>query len=403
MKRTTGVALTAAAAVLWIGRPSAAAFAQDTMDVRITDGVPEVRLDVRRDPKELDHQQRREKHLQDSLMRISIHREKQLQDSLMRIHIQVGSLDSLLKNTPKTIEIDGTAIRTLSDSIRRYFRSPRPPAFKRTEIQRIVKFGEDVVVGRHEVVMGDVVVIDGDATIYGEVEGGVVAIKGNIRLTSTGWVENDLVCIGGNTDVDPGAHAGGTNVFNFEKVWNRAFGHPILPSFFFVLRLVRTVLLVALAVLIITAFPEPTRRVRRYLEKGYARSLAAGLIALFLLPFLFIVLMITVLGIPIAVLLLPLAVLGAFLLGIASFGLLAGEWLLQKFNAKTRSPALAVTVGILLFEAPQLLKKPISYLGSFFSLSLLLVGIAVFLFIWTPAFGGAVVTRFGRAPKGQAK
>jgi len=327
---------------------------------------------------------------------------KDAEDSLFRIDIQLGALDSIIKNIPipKNIEIDEHRIRILQDSLlhSKMRRMERP-----TERKNIVKFGEDVIVGRNEVVQGDVVVVDGNATVYGIVEGGVVVVKGDIRLASTSRVKGDLVCVWGNTEMDPGARAGSTNVINPGKVFDKLFSSKVIPSLFFLIRLLRTVFLLGLALLIGAAFPEPTRRVRRCIEKSYPKSLAAGIMVFLILPFLFIVLIITVLGIPIAILLLPLAIAGAFLLGITAFANLAGQWLLERFNVKNASFILCTTVGILVFEAPSLLGKPVSLLGPLFAVFSILVGVALFLLVWTPAFGASVLTRFGRAPKTQTK
>lgn len=326
------------------------------------------------------------------------------EDSLVRIDIQLGALDSLLKNLPipEKIEINGSRIRVLQDSLRRM--KPHR-SYKPTERKDIVKFGEDVIVGRNEVVEGDVVVIDGDATIYGYVEGGVVVVKGNIRLASTSRVDGDLVCVWGNTDVDPGASAGSTNVFNFNKTFGKIFGHrPHSISFLLLIApLIRTLLLLGAVALIGAAFAERTRRVRRVLEKSYAKCLAVGLISVFLLPFVFVVLIITILGIPIALLLLPLAVLCAFLLGVTAFGFLAGEWLLDRFHINHPSLVLSAILGVALFVLPSYLCKPFSLFDSPFSILCLMLGIVLFLIVWTPAFGAVVLTRFGRAPKTSAK
>jgi hypothetical protein len=162
------------------------------------------------------------------------------------------------------------------------------------------------------------------------------------------------------------------------------------------------ILLLSAVALIAAAFSEQTRRVRRTIEKNYAKCLAAGLITLLLLPFVFLLLMITILGIPIA-LLLPLAVLGAYLLGMAAFGFMAGEWLLERLRANRPTIVLCSVVGILLFELPSLLIKPLSLFDTPLSFLFIIWGSAVFLLVWMPAFGAAVLSRFGRAPKTSAK
>jgi len=76
----------------------------------------------------------------------------------------------------------------------------------------IMRIGSDIVVGKDEVIEGDLSSVSGDITIEGHVEGDVVAMKGDVMLKSTARVDGDVVCLGGTLSEEPGAEVGGQKV-----------------------------------------------------------------------------------------------------------------------------------------------------------------------------------------------
>jgi cytoskeletal protein CcmA (bactofilin family) len=70
-----------------------------------------------------------------------------------------------------------------------------------------------VLTGRAEVRAGEradtVVILDGPATIDGLVDGAVVALNGDIRVTATGVVEEAVVALNGRAFIEDGARVGG--------------------------------------------------------------------------------------------------------------------------------------------------------------------------------------------------
>jgi hypothetical protein len=319
-----------------------------------------------------------------------------LSDFLFEMRIKSGSLDSLLKMIPiprdfelddQTFSIDGQKFQ-----LKDLFKQPQP----KIERQEIVKFGDDAVVGRNEWVNGDVIVFGGNAIVYGTVKGGIVVLKGDIRLTSTSYVKDDVICILGNTDIDEGARiAGRTSVFNFGKVIKDTLNARIFSSAMIIFRFLRIVLLFLIALLIYFAFPTQTGYIHDCLQKGYAKSFLVGFIGFFLLPVLFLVLLATIIGIPIALLLLPLVTLGAFLHGGTGFSILIGEKFQKLTGLKIQSKAVFIGIGIVLIELPLLLYKIFTTINSIVSAILLSCVIVVYLIVWTPGFGAVIVTRFG--------
>ncbi len=62
----------------------------------------------------------------------------------------------------------------------------------------ILKIGEDVVVEADEVLEGNLIVVDGDLDIRGQIEGDVVVTGGEVRLLEDGYVRGDLKIADGN-------------------------------------------------------------------------------------------------------------------------------------------------------------------------------------------------------------
>ena len=255
----------------------------------------------------------------------------QLPEGQFHLKIEMDALDSLLKDLPipKKIEISGDHVRfddDPADILNKY------KLKHTTERKQVVKFGEDIIIGRNEWVNGDVVVFGGDATIYGMVKGGVIVMNGNIRLTSTSEIDKDIVCLWGNTDIDPGAHVKGeTVVFNVGRFSSKLLNGPFMSLAQFAFRLFGIVLLLVIVIIIDIAFPKHITVIRDNFKTNYAKNFLTGFFALFLLPVIFILLIATVLGIPIALLLLPIIVLAAYLFGMTACYLVLGEFLQSRY------------------------------------------------------------------------
>jgi len=344
------------------------------------------------------------KHMKDSLIaKKEAMKEKKLDDlkeSLFRFKIDMGALDTLIQNwpIPHDIEISDKAIRIDIDTDKKdwdkFSTSP-----KKKEREDIVKFGGDVLVNANEQVNGDVVVIFGSAKIMGEVKGGVVVIFGDAELTATSVVENDVVCIWGDTQIEDGAQIKGqTTVLQLGKNWNKNINAHIFSPVFTVFRFLRFILLFTFLLLIYLAFPKPVQVIRDRISTEYAKSLIVGMIGLILLPVVFVILLITILGIPIAVLILPLTVAVSFLLGGAGFSLFLGRFIQDYLGLKITSSFLQLVIGMLVLGLIPFLRKVLESIDPTFSSILLIVTILIFLLAWIPGFGAVLLTRFGTIP-----
>lgn len=246
-------------------------------------------------------------------------------------------------------------------------------------------FGNSLTIGPGESVCGNVSVYGGSATILGHVTGNVTVLGGSADVS--GRVDGNLTTIGGSIDLRDGATVGG-NVDaiggsitrgagvaiggNVEQglqsrggapPWLRIFDSSSFPWFH--------ILFWALAGFCVAAFfPAPLRRVRDVARREPAVSFASGLAALFFGIVAGLVLFITCLGIPIA-LLLVLCLWLAWVVGTAALGYWIGEGLLRMGAAHDRSPVVATVLGVTLLslvESIPCLGGVVSFIAGFMGL-----------------------------------
>jgi hypothetical protein len=358
------------------------------------DAVAQAELQTQNEIRKLQHQRERLERMHKPRNPLRFKFEVQGMDSVLK------GLDTLFKHLPipNEIEIDDNSMRFSPPKWRDEHAPEEPPV---TERGGIVRFGGDVVVGRNERVSGDVVVFFGNVVVYGVVEGSVVTFKGDIKLASTAEVESDVVSIWGNAEAEEGAQAGQTNVLNFGRLFQKTFSHKPSIGSMAMLDAVRIAFLLLVAVLILAAFPKNTRAVGARLRGHYAKSLLVGLLSALLLPVVFLMLLVTIIGIPVALLGLPVLVVAALLMGGTAVAFRIGELVRDQAKWKWESPLLLVAVGMLLLEGIGLFGKIAGQANPVLGQVFLLVNGLIFTATWMPGFGAVVLTRFGTRPKAE--
>ena len=163
-----------------------------------------------------------------------------------------------------------------------------------------------------------------------------------------------------------------------------------------IFRFLRMFIFFLIAYAVMKAFPGPTETVSTTIEGNYLKSLLVGVIGLILIPALFIVLLATILGIPIAILLLPLIVIAAFVLGGTGIALVAGRHAGRKMGIQTEASSAHLALGIFLLELPSLLGRTTQFFSSFMATFFFILTLLVFIIAWLPGFGGVIISRFGR-------
>ncbi len=312
-----------------------------------------------------------------------------------------------------------------------------------------VVFGSAVRVGRDEVardvvsigggikmdgeVRGDAVAIGGEAKIDGRVTGDVVAVGGDVELGPGADVLGDIVTIGGKVRREEGATVLGeineVDLGDFEWNWDgdwfdgwRGDWFPRVgerPPFFRVgkvFKLVQAVvftgLLIALGGLVLLVSPKGVDQVRSAVVSEPLIVLLVGVgIELLVLPALIVasvLLAVTVIGIPFAILLWPAALVAlalALALGYTGAAAAAGDWFRNRFKGASGVAAGsfgALVLGVLTIQALALVADLLGFLGLpwFFRFMFGFPGFVICYLAWTIGLGAACMTAFGTTPFG---
>ena len=279
-----------------------------------------------------------------------------------------------------------------------------------------VAIGQDVLVAADEEIVDGVVVIGGSLRVEGRVREGAVVVGGDVRLTPTAEVEGDLVLVGGTLIRDQGARVAGAVSYVAVSEWWRRIGvfdwRPGLEFGEFgrwlslAATLFRLTLLGALMVLVLLIARAPVARVGRAAAAEPVRAAIVGLAAeVLFLPLLLvgsIALGITIIGLPLIFVLVPLALLAALvalLLGYTALACRLGEWLEDRLGWRPRSAYLATTLGLLLIIAPTLLARLLGVAPEplrMAAFAVLITGVIAEFLVWTIGLGATLLTGFGR-------
>ena len=274
----------------------------------------------------------------------------------------------------------------------------------------IVRFGEDIAVKVGELVNGDVVSIGGNIRIAGTVVGDVTAVGGDVIVESTGIIRGDAVSIGGKVVKEPGAQIRGSRIgthfppkFIFRwgtKGWYPPSSyHPKFPPGVWFGLLLFFVFL-CLSLLITLFLPDHIQRINASIEREFLKAGLVGFLAYILILPIFVMLCITIIGIPVAFLIEPIVIFVAMLMGIAGFSLFLGGKINQTTSLKLSSPLTKVLVGWIIIELPGFLGILFRVGGNVFlflpiSWVFFIIGSLVGFIVWTVGFGAVFLTRFG--------
>jgi len=265
----------------------------------------------------------------------------------------------------------------------------RIPIGEKSKQDVMVIMGDLTVDGE---VDGDAVAILGDVVVNGTVSRNVIAIKGDVRLGPKARVAGNIVCPQGSTVIDPGAYVGGKQIQQeafeekleaFRSWWTHAlkWGRPIAIAAHMGWLWIFTGFMITFYALLGLLFPRALRSCGDQLTTQPGFVILAAMLTVLALPVLFVLLLITVIGIPVAVLLLPLLVFCAVLFGKAAIYGLVGRWL----TGNRLHLALAVIAGALLF----LLLYLVPIVGILLSLLVALLGFGcVILTLFSPRASG---------------
>ena len=253
---------------------------------------------------------------------------------------------------------------------------------------QLVAIGRDLIVAGEA--YGDVAAVQGSVEISGRVTGDVVVLGGNVRLLHTARVGGDVSALGGVIRAAPGARVEGRMVSypTASSAWVTLMEGPSL-GLGFASRLVvgaKLALLASWAALLLLLFAASGRQVlgtadgvRREPFRSFFVGLT-GVLALVLTGLFFSVFTGGLVGVPLLVLVVLLALI-LKLWGMVAVFYALGEWLARRVFHRRPRPLNAATLGLLVLGAVKFLP----WIGVWTWTAATLIGI-----------GAALSTKFGR-------
>ncbi len=280
----------------------------------------------------------------------------------------------------------------LSLSAPAFAQSQSPEAALRIEegsvAHQMVAVGRDLVIAGEA--LSDVAALDGSVDVSGRVTGDIVVLRGDVRLAPTARVSGDVFVVGGTIRAARGAHTGGRMVSypNASSAWLTLLEGPSI-GLGFASRLVlgaKLALLAAWAALVLLFFAASGRQVmetgdgvRREPFRSFFVGLT-GIVCLLLTGLFFSAFARGVIGVPLLVLVVLLAMV-LKLWGMVAVFYALGDWLCRNLLKRRFRPLNAATVGLLVLGAVKFLP----WFGVLAWTAATLIGV-----------GAALSTKFGR-------
>jgi hypothetical protein len=260
----------------------------------------------------------------------------------------------------------------------------------------LVRVFADAHVPAGRTVPGDVVAVFGSADVEGTVEGDVVAVFGSVRLRPGANVEGDAIAIGGVLDQPTGAHVSGQSVALglLSPVW----GMPTLAALLTIVVLGWFATLF-LGWLLSLLLPERMLRIGGTASRHSAGSFFLGLLSAPLFVIALVLLFITVVGIPFA-LLLPFVYLLAIWAGQIAGSYVLGCKILRRRPGEggLMGPILVGTLLVALFFVLGAAFAVAGGLPRTLSLFFTLLGLLLIVGLSIIGTGALILSRVGSRP-----
>jgi hypothetical protein len=369
-------------------------------------------LDTDKEKKYRDERELREeaRKLAEEARKLADEKRKQVQISITDKGIKVSSEVGDTVIVDFDMEEFGKMIEQLEDLpgvILPRFDEDEERRFVEVRGKDVVRFGESIYIDRSELVRGDVVSIFGDVIIEGKVMGDVVSILGDIDLGEDAIVNGEVVSVLGSLDREDGARVRGETAviggkdFDFPTI---CVGMPPMGRgiFGFFGRLAVFIIGLLMLGIVLAFLSDRMSRSSEYVFGNFFKSLGVGAVVFIagsiVVALIAAILSITIIGIPVAILLVlsfaAICVLGYFVSALA-----LGRYVAEKMKIETDSiylqgfiglfllTVLSLLSGILLFN-PFLhgLRMLVKTIAGFISMLALFVGIGAFI----NSKGGAV-------------
>jgi len=317
---------------------------------------------------------------------------------------------TILSELPDTLDVEHglSEFREHAESwnINIFDEEPDEPPKLKIVGSEIFSTGDDVVVAVNERITGNVVVIGADATILGSVDECVVVIGGALNLDEDAHVHGDAISLFGSLRRHDDAVVDGTVVsVGGNGLAGDFLGLPDLAGGVSGAMIKLTgLLLFGLLILMVFALLPKERlfATESYLVHNPGRSFAAGLlwetIGHVILILALALLIVTVIGIPVAALL----GLAYLILGVVSVGVVArllGARICQRPSCQEHSAWWTLMLGLIVILVPGLLGTLFGGLNGLQPLARLfdVISLTVHLTVYCFGTGAVFSSRFGTA------
>ena len=262
----------------------------------------------------------------------------------------------------------------------------------------IVQFFKDVHIEKGQTA-GAVVAILGSVRNDGLITGDCVSILGSVIQGDSALILGDAVTIGGAVRSDgQGARVDGETV-SIGFLPFAGFAVPSVPLLF-LFGLISLLLFVGLAALTGRLFPERLVRISDTISKRTFLSLVLGLMSIPLAFVIGLLLVVTVIGIPLAILLPFLFALAAFVGYTAAVYLLGSKLLGRRTGVDSGmiAPIAAGTAFVTIFYAIGVPLMAMEGTGRVFGFGFLLLWLVIGTVCWMLGLGALLLSRLGQEP-----
>jgi hypothetical protein len=268
----------------------------------------------------------------------------------------------------------------------------------------IFKVGKSVFVARDELVRGDLVVFGGSAVVEGRVSGNVIVIGGDIRARSGSVIKGDAVVIGGVLDEDEDVIIKGERATINKFIPVNIIWPPLGESTLFkaVVFPVKLFIQLILAFLVLLFLRERISRCDGHLADNFLKNFGVGILAAFVGVFALIIvsllLLITLIGIPLAVLL-WISCAGVLIFAWTIFAYTAGRLVANRMQIQSDNAFLHVFIGAVVINLPSIIAwgLNLTFISVFSPLAVTVGVIGWFVkgFAYLSGFGALILSRFG--------
>lgn len=256
--------------------------------------------------------------------------------------------------------------------------------------REITSWGKNIVINEDERINADIQVFSGDVTIKGTVNGDVLAVDGDIYISSTGYIHGSAISIGGRVRKEEGAKVTGAIIpisLPF-LIMPKGSAFQIIQGFL----LFAVVIGVVFSALSISLFPRPINYISEKLSVHPVKSFLFGYIAYIGVFLIWLLLIVSVIGIPLAFFGEPIA-----FIVLVVFAYTATNHVLGGKLFKEKSPLYSFLYGGLITTViPFFLLLTGYFTNSLFLFILNMVLLGFFIFVFLPfGLGATVLARFG--------